>query len=71
MAKERKGQPAVIRLAGVNYHATVLKIVDHYPDGRVKTTEVIHDDISVDIRDPANRHFMIVYASEAILKVSN
>lgn len=79
MSKKRGKQPKVrtlfardqhngVKLKGKFYKPTVLRIEDHYEDGRIKTLQMIHDDQTVSVEDETQRHFLIAFVNEDMLK---
>lgn len=57
-----------VTLKGKLYKPTVFRIEDHYEDGRIKTCTMIHDDTTVSLEDESQRHFLIAFVNEEMLK---
>lgn len=51
--------------------AVLMKIKGRDAFGRVKDCEIIYDDESVDISDPANRQFLVVGIEKGVLETVN
>jgi hypothetical protein len=65
-----KKKPAMVRLAGVNYHATVYKVLTRDDDGSPRTFEILRDHETTNVED--GMEFWVSYTSERVLnKVRN
>lgn len=50
---------------------TVLKITGRDGLGRVRTLELVYDHETVDVSNPANREFLVVFIERGLLKKLN
>lgn len=67
----KMGLDGLVRLRGKTYKPSVMRIEDHYEDGRIKTLTMIHEDQTVSLEDPTQRNFMIVLAPTVMLEKAN
>jgi hypothetical protein len=63
MAKTK--QPRMVRLGGINYHATVYKVVARDDDGSPRTFELLRDHESTGVEQ--GDEFWVTYTSERVL----
>lgn len=49
----------------------LLKVVSRDDFGRVRALEVVYDDEKVDLADPNNREFIILYCERGLMKRVN
>ena len=53
---------------GKVYRPVLFRIDDHWPDGRIKTCTMLHDDQTVNVEDETQRHFLTAFVQEQMIE---